>query len=246
MAVYAYGKTEKGKPEINEDAIVVKKIKDYLLMIVADGNGSRAGTVNIGLLVANTMKDYLEKTINPMTTINDIRDSLDMGMYLCSRVMLGINTSCEELAGAYASMTVLIVSESSHEMVFASIGNTEFQLYRKFKFTRMNRVHSETADLLIKGEVREEDFYVHPKRAILTSALGCFDKIKVDIMQGKLMENDIVFLTSDGIFRHMTPNEMIDAMAKQEINEGVDNVLNICKERGGLDNMSLICCYISD
>ena len=246
MAVYAYGKTEKCSLDFNEDAIMIEKIQDYLVMIVADGNGGKQGCINVGMLCATTMMNYLKKVIKRTTTIIDIRDSMDMGMYLCSRVMLGVNASSEPLSNAYTSMTCVIVSEASHELVYASIGNTELQLYRRFQFTRMSRVHSEAYDLLMKGECKEEDFYVHPKRAILTSALGGFEDIQVDIMQGKLQNEDILFIVSDGIFRHMTPNEMIDFMAQQEINQGVDNVLQQCVERGGYDNCSLICCYISD
>lgn len=246
MAVFAYGKTEKGKLELNEDALKLEKIHDYLILMVADGNGSKAGTLNVGLLAITTMIEYLRKIIKPTTTILEIEQSLDMGMYLCSRVMLGVNAASETLANAYASLTVVVLSESSHEMAFASIGNTEFQLYRRFAFTRMNKVHSEAHDLLLAGEIEEADFYSHPKRGILTSALGGFDKINVDIMHGKLQHNDILFLTTDGIFRHLNPNEMIDAMAKNEIKEGVDAVLKLCVERGGLDNSTLICCYIED
>lgn len=244
MNLYVYGKTDKGYQEFNDDAILITKIEDYVVAVVADGNGGHQGGINIGMLAINTMKDYLVKIIKPSSSIIDIKNSLELGLYMCSRVLLGINAISEEYSTVYASMTALVISEVSHEMVFASIGNTELQLFRRQKFTRMNHVFSESYEMMMNGKLNEEDFYTHPKRGLLTSALGGFDNIKVDIMQGRLIDNDILFLASDGIFRHITPNEMLELMASQEPNDGVDNVISKCKQLGGHDNLSLICIYV--
>jgi len=48
-------------------------------------------------------------------------------------------------------------------------------------------------------------------------------------------------MTSDGIYRYITPDEVISILATaQTINEGVDMVLKKVNESGGEDNATLI------
>ena len=111
---------------------------------------------------------------------------------------------------------------------------------------RINRVHSETYDALMKNEIEEKDFYIDPRRATLTSALGVFPEPKIDMLyMGTLHENDIILMTTDGIYRYITPDKVIEILATtSSIEEGVNSVLDKVDEEGGEDNASLIVIHL--
>ena len=67
--LYAYGNTTRCKPKVNEDAYYVGTIEHFVVMIVADGNGTKEGMVNSGNMAVTLMIDYLNTAINKNTRI---------------------------------------------------------------------------------------------------------------------------------------------------------------------------------
>lgn len=246
LNLYCYGNKKQCQLNKMEDAIYVGNINDYFVFMVADGNGGQVGAINIGQLSINIMLNYLKKVIQSHTSIQDIQKSLDVGFYLVSQSLLSVNAIDTKYENIYCSLSVLIVSKSSYQTVYGSIGNTEIQMVRNGKFNRINRVHSETYDALMNQEIEEKDYYIDPRRAILTSALGVFPEAKVDILyMGTLHEDDIILMTTDGIYRYITPDKVIEILASaSSIEEGVNNVLNKVDEEGGEDNASLIVIHL--
>lgn len=248
--IHGYGNVVKGNCETIDDYCMIKNIGDYVVFMIADGNGGKPGMVNIGNLAVSLVLDYLEKIIDENTSIIDIRNKLENGIYTASKSFLTVNAISEQYSDIYASLSVMIVNNISLDMVFASIGNTEIQLFRNGKFVRMNRVHSESYQLLEKGEIPESEFYAHPKRRILTSALGIFDKPEIDIISSKLKPDDILFMATDGIYLTLTPDDVFKEMVSHEgsdneLQAGVEGVLKKTVDNGGQDNAGMICLFIS-
>lgn len=248
MGVFAYGNTSRCAMEFNEDSFCVKKIGDYVVLMVADGNGSQKGMINTGALAISIMDDYLKHIIKANTSIKEIYDKLEAGMFTASRCFLSINAIDEKYANVYASLSVAIIEEISMNVVFASIGNTEIKMLRNGQITRINELFSEAYNLYIRNEISDEELYMHPKRAILTSALGVFEEAKVDILMTQLMKEDILLLTTDGLYRCMTPSQIMEILAENggNIPTAVDKVLEKANSLECPDNSTLICCYVQD
>lgn len=247
MSLYAYGNTAKCNPNINEDAVYVGDINGYIVMMVADGNGTKKSMINPGSLAISIAVDYLKNFITDKTSIDDINAQIKYMMYTISRSFLSINAIDEKYANIYASLSVLVINNITLKGVAASIGNCEMRLIRNGQLKRLNHLHCEAFELFSKGEINEDEFFTHPKRAILTSALGVFDMPKFDILQEQFNSNDIILLSSDGLHRIIHPTEVLQLLSKyDDMNEGVDNVLIKASDDGCEDNCTLICCYIND
>lgn len=248
MSLFAYGNSVKCSMDINEDSYAVKKIGDYVVLMVADGNGSSQGMVSPGAMAISIMSDYLTHIIGPKTSIKEIYDQIEAAMFSVSRCFLSINAIDEKYSNIYASMTVAIIEEISMNMVYASIGNTEIRLVRNGNISRINKLFSEAYDMFIRNEISDEELYSHPKRAILTSALGVFNEARVDIMMTQLMKEDILIFTTDGLYRCMSPQHVIETLAQNgdSIPKAVDKVLGEAMDLECPDNCTMICCYVQD
>lgn len=240
--IYFYGNTAQCKNNIQEDAIFMSEIEDYYILMIADGNGGQAGEINTGQLAINIMHNYLQKIIGSHTSLDDIRDSMDFGMFLVSQSFLSINAISERYRNIYASLSIVLISKTTHKMMFSSCGNTEIQLIRDGKLQRINRIYSDAYEALKRREIEEKDFYIHPGRSLLTSALGVFPLPSVDTMLfGQLKENDIFILSTDGIYRYLNPDIVISILGEApSIQEGVNMILEEVNDKGGEDNASLI------
>lgn len=240
--IYFYGNTAQCQCDKQEDAIFMSELEDYYILMIADGNGGQAGDINTGQLAINIMYNYLQKIITPYSSLQDIRDSMDFGMFIVSQSFLSINAISEKYRNIYASLAVVIISKTTQKMMFASTGNTELQLIRNGKLQRINRIYSDAYEALQRGEIEERDFYVHPGRSMLTSAIGVFPEVSADIMLfGELQEKDIFILSTDGVYRYLNPDEVISILGEaSNIQEGVNQILTEINDKGGEDNASLI------
>lgn len=246
--LYFYGNTTQGKIEKQEDAISMLEIEDYYVLMIADGNGGQAGDINTGQLAINIMTNYLSKIIQPNTTIQEILESMSFGMFLVSQAFLSINAVSEKYRNIYASLSIVIISKTTKKMMFASTGNTEIQLIRDGKLQRINRIYSDAYEALQRGDIEEKDFYIAPGRSMLTSAIGVFPEVSADIMLfGELKEKDIFIITTDGIYRYLNPDVVIQILGEaSNISEGVNQILTEINDMGGDDNASLIVGHLFD
>lgn len=241
----AYGMTDKQNCEYNEDACKIKKINDFIFLAVADGQGGYPGLINIGELILTVAFDYIEKTIQANTSTVQLKNILDESLFVASQTLKAINVIDERYSGLHGSVVIMAISELSLSMCFSSIGNSELYLIRNGKLLRMNRLDTVAYQNMEKGDFPSNEYYLQADRGMLTQAIGIYPKIYPDTQQGYITQNDIWFLATDGIFRHMSPEELIEIFDRERnIETTVKLSLTECKKRGGLDNASIVCCYI--
>lgn len=247
--MYITGKSNIGKVlKINEDALIIKDLaplnhtgeSDYVIMIVADGNGSHPGGISSGALVANIVLDYIRRTMKLHSSINDLKEIINTALFTASRTMVALNGLNEEYKALYASITISVISKASKEVYVASVGNTETYLLRKGRLTRMIDLHTEAFAMMDKGEVKEEEYYTHPKHNVLTSAIGVFGEYQISSFSGKLFPEDVLFIMSDAVPNHITLGEMLNILSSEtNLDLALDKVIDLINERGGYDNITL-------
>lgn len=240
--IYFYGNKRQCDMKIQEDAFAVYNLHGYTILMVADGQGGIAGSINTGQLAINIMKNYLSVIIQEKTGLAEIEKALPQAFYTASQAFLAINAIDERFTNVYSSLSVAIISEISHNLLIGSIGNTEIIRVSDGSIQRINYCHNEAQKEIDKGELDEIDYYFSPGRAICTSALGVFPNINVDIsLVGPLKKGDILVLTTDCIFRYMSPLDMFAKVAQHKtIDEGVECVLQELEEQKAQDNEALI------
>lgn len=248
--LYAYGNTTRCKPKVNEDAYYVGTIEHFVVMIVADGNGTKEGMVNSGNMAVTLMIDYLNTAINKDTRIEEVQKILDNAFYMISRCFISVGAIGADYQNIYACMSVALIDNISSCMVFGNVGNGEIHLLRKQTFTLLNKVHSEAYDAFeanSQGELWNSEYWrTNMKRGIVTSALGVFDKPKADIQLIQLTKDDIIIMVTDGLMYLTGPIGIAEVLAEftNDMNKGVDKVLQKAESYECPDNCTLLCAYI--
>lgn len=248
--LYAYGNTTRCKPKVNEDAYYVGTIEHFVVMIVADGNGTKEGMVNPGNMAVTLMIDYLNTAINKDTRIEEVQKILDNAFYMISRCFISVGAIGADYQNIYACMSVALIDNISSCMVFGNVGNGEIHLLRNQTFTLLNKVHSEAYDAFdanSQGELWNSEYWrTNMKRGIVTSALGVFDKPKADIQLVQLTKDDIIIMVTDGLMYLTGPIGIAEVLAEftDNMNKGVDKVLQKAESYECPDNCTLLCAYI--
>lgn len=91
------------------------------------------------------------------------------------------------------------------------------------------------------GSITESEAVNHPKKNIITRALGTFDKVSVDVFPLRNGEYDLYMLCSDGLTNELTMDEILDVIkTEQNYMDVANKLVYLAKEKGGRDNITVL------
>lgn len=234
----SYAVSDKGRVrKINED-FYYNDPKGIGLYIVADGmGGHKAGEVASRLAVEK-LSEYISSPVLEKTpTHEEIDDLLRDAVVATNQAVFNLAVSDEELKGM--GTTIVVALFRSGFVHIAHIGDSRAYLYRG-ALRQITKDHSFVQELLSKGRITEAEAVDHPRKNILTRALGTDPSVVVDTCTHALMPGDRLMLCTDGITNHVDANELERFLHNHSPEEACLKMTALANDRGGFDNMTVI------
>ena len=238
MQVFA--KTEIGRErKINEDFYYISEPEDKIkLFILADGMGGyNAGEVASRMAV-ETVKEYIYKHFEKSKESKEKLEALisDSIEYANSTIYKKAQSK-KELNGMGTTLDVCLIYNS--KIYIGHVGDSRVYRIRKEFMRRITRDHSYVQTLIEDGKISKEEAFHHPKKNMLTKALGCMEKVEPDVYTKTFIKDDIILMTSDGL-TNMIKEEEIYNIIKQDKLNATENLVNKANENGGYDNITVV------
>jgi len=220
----------------NEDAYVASD----QLFAVADGmGGHNAGEVASALATTLLLERAAGQTLTPewfveaITSINrtihesaaESTERRGMGTTICALALVNPQGEATE----------------PQQVALANVGDSRIYLARAGTFRQLSVDHSYVQELVTEGLITEEEARVHPRRNIVTRALGIDDRVAVDSWLIPLFAGDRFILCSDGLVDEV-PTADIAALAAQQREPQMiaDALVALAKRNGGRDNITVV------
>jgi protein phosphatase len=220
----------------NEDAYVASEH----LFAVADGmGGHNAGEVASALATTLLLERAAGQTLTPewfveaITSINrtihesaaESTERRGMGTTICALALVNPQGETTE----------------PQQVALANVGDSRIYLARAGTFRQLSVDHSYVQELVTEGLITEEEARVHPRRNIVTRALGIDERIAVDSWLIPLFSGDRFILCSDGLVDEV-PTADIAAIAAQQREPQIiaDSLVALAKRNGGRDNITVV------
>ena len=127
-------------------------------------------------------------------------------------------------------------------LYFVHVGDSRLYLLREGKLQQLSRDHTLLDRLLEKGLVRPDQAHDHPQKHVLTSALGIpGDELEIDVPGEPLplLRGDILMICTDGLWGQIESGEIEQALASQSPGDACRSLVQLAKDRGGPDNITL-------
>ena len=228
MQVFA--KTDIGRERrVNEDFYYISEPEDKIkLFILADGMGGyNAGEVASKMAV-ETVKEYIYKHFEKSKESKEkleilISDSIE---YANSTIYKKAQSK-KELNGMGTTLDVCLIYNS--KIYIGHVGDSRVYRIRKEFMRRITRDHSYVQTLIEDGKISKEEAFHHPKKNMLTKALGCMEKVEPDVYTKTFIKDDIILMTSDGL-TNMIKEEEIYNIIKQDKTNATENLVNKANE----------------
>ena len=214
----------------NEDAFVATD----RLIAVADGmGGHNAGEVASQLAV--TMLQ--ERSSAP---IADIGELVDLVTEINQAIYREATTNSGQRGmGTTLTVAALVPHDSVPHVLIANVGDSRTYLLRDGELRQITVDHSYVQELVHEGVLSPEEARQHPRRNIVTRALGIDAHVMVDSWTIPVMPGDRFLLCSDGLVDEVSVDDVSALLRNSNDPKKVAQTLvNKAKESGGRDNIT--------
>lgn len=214
---------------------------DENLFVVADGmGGHNAGEVASALAVA-TLKAGAKSGIGGPAQFRELVQQANSVIYTAS-----LDDSTQQ--GMGTTLTSLAVVPGTEPLVLvANVGDSRVYLWRDRELSTLSVDHSYVQELVNEGIISPEEARVHPRRNIVTRALGIDRNVAVDVFECRVRKGDRFILCSDGLVDEVSDQEIAEVLAThsdpQETSEALVMVANA---NGGRDNTTVVIVDVLD
>ncbi|MEA3499587.1 MAG: Stp1/IreP family PP2C-type Ser/Thr phosphatase [Candidatus Marinimicrobia bacterium] len=248
--INSYHLSRKGKKNIeNEDCIVLPEINKKFnlssintnekgfLYVVCDGmGGHQAGEVASELCSNWLEKDYYE---SPVT--DDIPNWLNNKIKYLNNKLYKLSKEHKEYSGMGTTLVNLLIKDE-----FAYINNVgDSRLYLfdfdKDKFQQITEDHSEVWKLYEQKIISKEDIITHPRKNIITQAMGIDKNVKQNSYEIKLPKKYLFLLCSDGLTDVMIDDAIQNIIEESSnLEEITESLYNLSQENKSKDDVSIV------
>lgn len=225
-------KTDVGKRRTNnQDAIKVNEALS--LFVVADGMGGHQAGEVASQMTVEILERYIQEHLNVLTPETCIVEALveaNKRVYLKSLEVegyRGMGTTCS---------VVLFKDDVLH---IGHVGDSRVYFIDD-EIKQITRDHTLVDDLLHLGEISKEEAMVHPKRHVITRAIGTDPTVDVDYQTVNQTNLKKILICSDGLTETMNDKEIIEMVNTHSIEDSVEKLIALANDRGGTDNISVV------
>ena len=237
--------TDVGKVRtIDEDSILAadlsfgvnSKSSKFLLLAVADGMGGHAKGEEASKIALNA----IARTVIP-ELFNDtpFTELLEKGIQNANQDILDHTAKYPESSGMGTTSVCAVVK--GNEVHLANVGDSRAYVVSDDEIRGVTKDHSYVQALVDEGKITQAEAREHPKKNIITKAVGISPSVEADKSILTLGSDESLLLCCDGVIAHL-PDEDIHKI----INDSPDpqsacqKIVDTANERGGSDNISLI------
>ena len=203
------------------------------LFIVADGMGGHSGGEVASMTATETIVSYVNES------------DIDKPVKLLQHAIEAANAKLVEMASEDSELegmgtTVVAATIKDDQMYLANVGDSRLYIIHE-DIEQITKDHSLVDELVRSGSISKEEARFHPKKNVITRAVGAREGILIDLFQVSLEPGDLILMCTDGL-TNMLEDEDIFLMVRQQrdVVGQVTALVEAANANGGYDNISVI------
>ena len=202
------------------------------LFIVADGMGGHKAGDYASREATKAIVEYIKQSDeeNPIAVIGKAIELANNRLWEKSK-------ESEDYAGMGTTMVVATIIEEC--LYVANVGDSRLYLLND-EIKQITKDHSLVEEMIRLGGLDEEIARYHPKKNVITRAVGGGSEIRTDFFEIQLEPGDVILMCSDGLTNMVDDEEIKLLVEKQrDVVEKAESLVKAANENGGRDNITV-------
>ena len=220
----------------NQDAFGFAQLPGgYAVAVVCDGMGGVAG----GSIASTVAVETFIRTL----TETGHSGHLDRAV---QEAVTAANAAIRQRAAGHPelkSMGTTLVSAlvKGDKVLISNVGDSRAYLAGADGLRQISRDHSLVEDMVEKGDLTPGQARSHPRRNLITRALGAEPELRADVFRQPLAAGDYLLLCSDGLSNVVSEQELLyEVVHGGEACTCCRRLLEIALHRGAPDNVTAV------
>lgn len=137
--------------------------------------------------------------------------------------------------------TIVAATIVGHYAYVANVGDSRLYVIGE-KIQQITRDHSLVQEMVRMGELDPEQARKHPKKNIITRALGAEKTVDIDFFDLKLEPGDVVLMCSDGLSNMVEDSQLREIISdtSTDLDEKGRILIREANRNGGKDNIAIV------
>lgn len=232
-------KTDIGKArEMNQDFVKFHKFDDETaLLIVCDGmGGARAGNV-ASEVAANSIYDTFVNKYKPTLNDKELKTLMTSAVNGANLDVFDLAQNNEEYYGMGTTVVSMFISDGYAYTIHA--GDSRAYVVYSDNLKQITTDHSIVQQLIESHMITEEEAKTHPKRNVITRALGVDECLETDFNVTKLEKDYTLLCCSDGLTNYVELSDILKICNKKSAEDICEKLIGLANKNGGGDNISV-------
>jgi len=212
----------------NEDSLLA----DNNVFMVADGMGGH----NAGEVASLMAVEHLREAAGSIIAETDLVQAL----VHANEVIYAESMTNHLHHGMGTTLAAMVVLENS-TIVVAHVGDSRVYLWNEGALSRLSKDHSYVQELVDEGIVSIEEARTHPRRNIVTRALGIDADVEVEANTFPVTVGAWYVLCSDGLVDEISDADIAKVLERcTSPHEAAQALVDAANAAGGRDNITVI------
>jgi serine/threonine protein phosphatase PrpC len=227
--------------EQNEDAIYYSDVATLepdapLLLAVADGMGG----YQRGEVASRMAIDSLVERFNAHDT-DDVPLMLRQAFRQANERIFA-DGSAEGEHNMMGTTLVAAVLRGA-DLTVGNVGDSRGYLLRANRLNQVTNDHSLVAEQVAMGAMTSEEARDSQHKNIITRALGHRQKVDIDVFEIKLLPDDRLLLSSDGLHDYIEEDELTQILTSNPPDKAALAIVERAIQGGSTDNVTALCAW---
>ena len=234
-----FSQTDVGKVRSsNQDAFFAGELENGAAFgIVCDGmGGANAGNIASETAV-KVISDYILRSYRIGMNEFDIEKMLKNAMDNANLEIYELSSSKEEYTGMGTTAVVALIQNG--KAIIANVGDSRIYLIDE-DISQLTRDHSVVQSLIESGKISPEDAKVHPRKNVITRALGTENSIIADTSAVDLNEGSVLLLCTDGLSSYVDKPDILKTFKEKSPEKVPKELIKLANSAGGGDNITVV------
>lgn len=225
---------------VNEDRVHTGQ-GDYgrVWGIVADGMGGHQAGDIASQVAVETINEQLALILQEDGQDADIASAIREAVFRANEKVYSIASSQSHYHGM--GTTIVVALASPEDVVVGHIGDSRAYHWDGQELKQLTEDHSLVNELLKNGQISAEEADHHPRRNVLTRALGTEPFVEVEVHRYLWQRDDTLLLCTDGLTGLVGAPRLQEVLGSEEpLDLKADRLVKYALEAGGDDNVTVL------
>ncbi|HCH28752.1 MAG TPA: Stp1/IreP family PP2C-type Ser/Thr phosphatase [Ruminococcaceae bacterium] len=234
-----FSKSDRGlKRDENQDSFYTGFLSDNsAFAVVCDGMGGVGGGSVASSVAVEEIVKYINNSYSRKMNRNSVLSLMKNALISANMKVYEMSKETSELSGMGTTAVILIVRNSF--ALVCHVGDSRAYLIND-KITQITRDHSVVQDLLENGKLTPDEAKAHPRKNVITRALGAEKEVVPDLTELPIEVGDTVLVCSDGLTNFVDEDDIADIFENNDISAVAGKLVDTANQNGGGDNITVV------